>query len=61
MKRKTHNMLLKTTGWIAGIILMISVAALDSETNIPFVTALISLGYLTLLGMANDWGNQDVD
>ena len=61
MKRKIHNMFLKITGWIAGITLMISIAALDSESNIPFVTALISLGYLALLGMANDWGNQDVD
>ena len=59
MKRKTHNMLLKITGWLAGITLLISIAALDSESNVPFVAALISLGYLALLGMANDWGNQD--
>lgn len=59
MKRKIHNMFLKTTGFIAGITLFVSIAALDSESNIPFVAALISLGYLALLGMANDWGNQD--
>ena len=52
-------MLLKITGWLAGITLLISIAALDSESNVPFVAALISLGYLALLGMANDWGNQD--
>ena len=52
-------MFLKTTGCIAGITLFLSIAALDSESNIPFVAALISLGYLTLLGIANDWGNQD--
>ena len=59
MKRKIHNMFLKITGLIAMATLMIAISALDSESNIPVVMFLISIGYLALLGLANDWGNQD--
>lgn len=51
--KKFKNALLKITTAVAAITFMICVCALDSENNVPAIMAFASLGYLTLIGMAN--------
>ena len=58
-KNKIHNTVLKTISSIVFVIFMISIAALDSDTNLFYYTSLGCLAYFGLLGMANNWGSQD--
>lgn len=47
------NKILIASAKLAGIILMISICALDSETYLFHVTALVSMAYLYLFYYAN--------
>lgn len=58
-KNKIHNRVLTIVSLIVMAILMISIAALDSDTTIFYYTSLGCLAYFGLLGMANNWGSQD--
>lgn len=52
MKNKT----LRASVIVAVSILLISISGADSASNIPIVTALVSLGYLGLFAYANRKG-----
>lgn len=58
-KNRIHNTVLKIISLIVMAILMISIAALDSDTTIFYYTSWLCLAYFCLLGMANNWGSQD--
>lgn len=58
-KNRIRNTVLKIISLIVMAILMISISALDSDTNLFYYTSLGCLAYFGLLGMANNWGSQD--
>lgn len=47
------NFILKTIGYIMGLLLILSISALDSDSNIPYITCIISASYLALFAYAN--------
>lgn len=52
------NRILMLTIIIAAIVNLLSISALDSDSNIPFVCGLASLIYLILVAVANNWGEE---
>lgn len=54
MKKKAKNVILNTITYLAFIVLLTSVALLDSDNNAPFyVSMFVSLGWLYLFAKAN--------
>jgi uncharacterized protein YacL len=56
------NIILKTIGYIMGILFIFSVSALDSESNIPYIVCIVSAAYLALFAYANNvffWQQED--
>lgn len=58
-KNKIHNRVLTIVSLIVMAIMMFSISALDSDTNLFYYTSWLCLAYFCLLGMANNWGSQD--
>ena len=48
-----RNLILKASSRLAMITLLISFSALDSDSNIPFIVAIVSLAYLGIYIHAN--------
>ena len=60
MKKKAKNIILNTVTYFAFLVLLTSIAFLDSENNVPFYLAMfLSLGWLYLFAMANKEVNHD--
>jgi FtsH-binding integral membrane protein len=53
IRNKTRNTILKTLAYIMGVILFLSMSALDSESLIPFCLTCISGAYLAIYAYAN--------
>lgn len=47
------NKILRWSVTVAVIMLVLAVSAIDSNSNIPFITALASMGYISLFIYAN--------
>lgn len=54
-KIKIKNVILKALAYSAGIVAMVSACAVDSESPLPAVTLVVSVGYLLLFALANGW------
>ena len=55
-KRKIKNFILKSITWVASILFLLSACALDSESMIPSIVLLVSMGWLALFIYANsEW------
>lgn len=52
-KNRIKNTILKTLAYIMGVILFLSMSALDSESLIPFCLTCISGTYLAIYAYAN--------
>ena len=59
-KIKLHNFFLETTTVIALFVFLFSIACLDSNSNVPIISAGVSLIWLFLFFLANG-GEDDVD
>ncbi len=57
--RKIRNYILKTFTLIMGIVFMLSICSLDSDSWIPFVAIAISGGWLWLYAWANGYVYND--
>lgn len=53
IRNKTRNTILKALAYIMGVILFLSMSALDSESLIPFCLTCISGTYLAIYAYAN--------
>lgn len=60
-KNKIHNRVLKIVSFIVAAIMMVSISALDSDTNLFYYTSLGCLAYFYLLAWANNWGYKEDD
>ena len=49
------NTILRITTGIAAIVLIMSMCAMDSFSEMPFYVGLVSAGYLLLILVANNW------
>lgn len=49
------NTVLRITTGIAAIVLIMSMCAMDSFSELPFYAGLVSAGYLLLILVANNW------
>ena len=52
-KRKRKNRLLKSITWTAGVIELLAVCCLDSDSNIPIYVCFVCLCWLVLMYAAN--------
>ncbi len=53
-RRERRTRIVKISCYIAAVVFLISATALDSLTWIPFILCCLSIGWLTLVGVAND-------
>lgn len=52
---KIKNIILKIITYIMTVLFILSLIALDSESIIPFITLVLSGGWLALVGYANGY------
>ena len=52
---KVHGRILKTITTIMGIIFMVSICSVDSESYVPFIALLLSGTWLAFMAWANGW------
>lgn len=53
-RREKRTRIIRLSCYIAAVVFLISATALDSLTWIPFIICCLSIGWLTLVGVAND-------
>ena len=53
-RRERRTRIVKISCYIAAVVFLISATALDSLTWIPFILCCLSIGWLTLVGVATD-------
>ena len=53
-REKRRTRIIRLSCYIAAVVFLISATALDSLTWIPFIPCCMSIGWLTLVGVAND-------
>ena len=53
-REKRRTRIIRLSCYVAAVVLLISAAMLDSATWIPFILCCLSIGWLTLVGVAND-------
>ena len=54
MQKKFKNTILKGLGFGFGFLFLLSVSCLDGESMIPYATAIVSMLYLIIFGVANN-------
>lgn len=53
-REKRRTRIIRLSCYTAAVVFLISATALDSLTWIPFILCCLSIGWLTLVGVAND-------
>lgn len=53
-REKWRTRIIRLSCYTAAVVFLISATALDSLTWIPFIPCCMSIGWLTLVGVAND-------
>ena len=53
MRRRVKNTIIKTSGWVAGVICLYSACCIDADSWTPTIVFSISSAYLTVLAYAN--------
>lgn len=53
-REKRRTRIIRLSCYTAAVVFLISATALDSLTWIPFIPCCMSIGWLTLVGIAND-------